>query len=178
MMGSKENFPLAHSLNDSEREHFLDCPQAELPQRLASTLLDFILFSLAVTALRHLFEMGEGIIHFTFAWAGIERLQMLLQLTQYAANVCKVLVAYFFFIWSGFKLGGTPGKLLLGLRLIDASGNSPRPLTVLLREVVGKPLAALWMLGPYWVLRKLKKRKTMLHDQIFKTSVRRVRGEL
>ena len=69
-----------------------------------------------------------------------------------------------------YKLGQTPGKMMLGLQIVDANDNRPSLKQILLREVLGKLIVFLVMfIGFIWVLWDPKKRGW--HDYIGGTYV-------
>ena len=69
-----------------------------------------------------------------------------------------------------YKLGQTPGKMLLGLQVVDANDRKPSLKQILLREVLGKVIVFLIMfVGFLWVLWDPKKRGW--HDYIGGTYV-------
>ena len=69
-----------------------------------------------------------------------------------------------------YKLGQTPGKMMLGLQVVDGDGHKPSLRQILLREVLGKVIVFLIMfVGFLWVLWDPKKRGW--HDYIGGTYV-------
>ncbi|PKB75405.1 MAG: hypothetical protein BZY85_09525 [SAR202 cluster bacterium MP-SAtl-SRR3965592-G1] len=69
-----------------------------------------------------------------------------------------------------YKLGQTPGKMLLGLQVVDADDRKPSLKQILMREVLGKVIVFLIMfVGFLWVLWDPKKRGW--HDYIGGTYV-------
>jgi len=68
-----------------------------------------------------------------------------------------LLVAYHAFFT--YRMGQTPGKMLLGLQVVDSEGNKPTLKQILLREVVGK-LAIFFTLfiGLLWIIWEPKRR--------------------
>lgn len=73
--------------------------------------------------------------------------------------------------------GGTPGKLIMGLRLQNFStGENIGFLRTILREFIGKPLSFL-ILGLGYFLPLANKNKRALHDFVAGTWVVTVRGE-
>jgi uncharacterized RDD family membrane protein YckC len=74
----------------------------------------------------------------------------------------------YFFIFHAVR-GQTPGKKLLGLRVIDGYGNRPSLLRALLRTVAYVPSAALLALGFLWI--GFDREKRGLHDWLADTYV-------
>ena len=69
-----------------------------------------------------------------------------------------------------YARGQTPGKMLLGLHVVDVNGEKPNLKQVLLREVIGKAVAALALLiGYLWIIWDPRKRGW--HDYIGGTFV-------
>jgi len=80
-----------------------------------------------------------------------------------------VLSVFYYVIFTYVK-GQTPGKMLLRLHVVDANGNKPNLKQVLLREVIGKAIAALALLiGYLWIIWDPRKRGW--HDYIAGTFV-------
>ena len=86
-----------------------------------------------------------------------------------------VLLLYLLFPWAYLVAftalyGATPGKMLLGIRVVKSDGRPVGWLTALIREVVGKTLSSLLLyLGYLWVFFH-PKRQTW-HDLIADTLV-------
>lgn len=77
-------------------------------------------------------------------------------------------VAYY--VMFTYARGQTPGKMLLGLHVVDENGQRPNLKQVLLREVVGKAISALALLVGYlWIIWDHRKRGW--HDYIGGTFV-------
>jgi uncharacterized RDD family membrane protein YckC len=69
-----------------------------------------------------------------------------------------------------FVKGLTPGKKLLGIRVIKEDGTSPGFFTMLIRELMGKPISALVVfLGFLWIL--FDRDKQGWHDKLMSTYV-------
>ncbi|PKB71439.1 MAG: hypothetical protein BZY87_05460 [SAR202 cluster bacterium Io17-Chloro-G6] len=69
-----------------------------------------------------------------------------------------------------YNFGQTPGKMMLGLQVVDAAGHRPTLKQIILREVLGKMIVFLTMfVGFLWVLWDPKKRGW--HDYIGGTYV-------
>lgn len=87
----------------------------------------------------------------------------------------SVLAGMAYFIWFHGTLGRTPGKMLLGLRVIQASGDPMTPGVAFLRWVGYLISAIPFGLGFLWVA--LDRRKQGWHDKIAATLVIRNRKE-
>ena len=69
-----------------------------------------------------------------------------------------------------YKLGQTPGKMILGIQVVDANRQKPTLKQIILREVIGKIIVFLVMfIGFIWVIWDPKKRGW--HDYISNTYV-------
>ena len=75
-----------------------------------------------------------------------------------------------YYVMFTYARGQTPGKMLLGLHVVDANGHKPNLKQVLLREVIGKAIGALALLiGYLWIIWDPRKRGW--HDYIGGTFV-------
>lgn len=166
-----------HSISDTlieaENDHFLDCPDADFPIRAAAILLDVILLYLAVSMVHRIF-MALGVATTTFIIN--EGLVLKLQnAVSFLSIAFTLVVAYFYWIWTVFRFGGTPAKLLLGLRVLSLrSGEKLGILHTLLRETLGKALSTVCLVGfalPIW-----RADHRALHDLVCLTVVKRVHG--
>lgn len=80
------------------------------------------------------------------------------------------LLSVVYYVMFTYIKGQTPGKMLLGLHVVDANGFRPSLKQVFLREVIGKAIAALALLiGYLWIIWDPKKRGW--HDYIGGTYV-------
>jgi uncharacterized RDD family membrane protein YckC len=81
---------------------------------------------------------------------------------------------YFAFFYS--RYGGTPGKLLFGLRVVKVSdGTYLRWGRTAFREIFGKVIVNMFTLGLGYLLAAFRKDKRALHDLVAKTQVIRVK---
>jgi uncharacterized RDD family membrane protein YckC len=90
-------------------------------------------------------------------------------------SVCQgifwVFAAFAYWSFTAYKWGGTPGKLLLGLRVVGVDSQTNLSLGQLfLRETIGRILSLLPLcLGYLWV--SWDKERRTFHDMIAKTRV-------
>ena len=82
--------------------------------------------------------------------------------------VCAVLTAVYFVLFT-LRKGATPGKLAMGLRVVNADGSACDLKTVLFRETVGRYLSGLLCIGYLIMLGDGEHRA--LHDRICDTRV-------
>lgn len=108
---------MTEALLEAERGHWLDCPNAALSLRIAAVLLDLIFIYLASHGLNRLFESlgmhGPNLLPQSkalFSPFFLGFLELFLRLSFLAL----------YLIWSVCFLGGTLGKLLLGLRVVNS----------------------------------------------------------
>ena len=79
----------------------------------------------------------------------------------------------YFWLFTGLT-GQTPGKMLIGIKVVDEQGNVPGLGRAALREIVGKPISTIpFFLGFLWI--GWDGRKEGWHDKIARTSVVRSR---
>ena len=80
-----------------------------------------------------------------------------------------VLSVVYYVLFTYYK-GQTPGKMLLGLHVVDKNGHKPNLKQVLMREVIGKAISALALLiGYLWIIWDPQKRAW--HDHMAGTFV-------
>ena len=178
---------LAETLAEAEEDHFLDCPNAEISYRVAAGLLDTILAFLALSGIEHIcnalvapLDQLGAVIHTHGLWQTLFQEASLhsLDVCVYLMISLKVSFSYFYFVWSLAYAGGSPGKLLVGLRAIDGETGQklsfPRALA---REGVGKVLSiSLFGLGLLPIL--LRKDRKAFHDLLVSSVVKRIHGGL
>lgn len=163
------------TLREAEEEHYLDCPDADIPIRTAALILDLIFLSLASTAIGHLFSAVYTYSSHWFAVAGAtEHAYVLLDWgIQIFTVTAKVVVVVFYFSWAVTRFGATAGKLLLGLRVLDVTDGKSLPMTrSFLRELILKPLTC--STGVALVSSLLRKDRRSLHDMALRTVVKKV----
>ena len=90
------------------------------------------------------------------------------------SGALPVLILYFWlFTW---LKGQTPGKMLVGIKVVNAKGDKPDLISAALREIVGKLLSSIILyLGFLWIL--VDNRKQGLHDKIGSTFVVKVESK-
>ena len=139
----------------SNKNHFI---YAGFFVRLAAYFIDLIL----VSALSLCVQLPLLIVK--FAASDVDFLNhFLFQYSVY--DVIDYLMATAYFVLLTYFCGGTVGKLLLKLRVVDVEGRKLSFLTVLIRETVGKYLSALIICIGYLLI-GFDSRKQGLHDKI------------
>ncbi len=167
---------LQDALNEAEEDHFLDCPNADVPVRVAALILDVILFSLANSGVQHFFDTIESYaMHLLNTSALDETGRVIATATLYLSLVTKVSAGYLFFVWSVNRFMGSPGKLLLGLRVVSAKTGQPlRPIVALLRETVLKMVSVGSLVGAAMPL--VRSDLPTLHDKLAGSVVKKLHG--
>jgi len=84
----------------------------------------------------------------------------------------SVNLSYFILYWSS-KFQGTPGKILLGLKIVDANGNKISYSTALIRYI--STIISSLLLGIGYLLIIFDGRKQALHDKFASTYVIKVK---
>lgn len=169
-------------LNEAEQEHLLDLPVADPFQRGAAGLLDCIMAFLLGSGVDH---AGNAIfthlsnlkVTFSFSPALSESkittfiIENAGLMTRMGAIGCKIGFLIFAFGWLVHKFGGSPAKLLLGLKIVDLRSGKPLQVNqALLRQAV--------LIGtfPGVLAAFIRKDKKTMHDVLTGTSVRKVHG--
>ncbi len=81
-----------------------------------------------------------------------------------------LVLAYIIWAFILFARGSTPGKKLLGIRVIKVDGDSAGFFTMLIRELIGKAISGMLMsLGFLWIL--IDRDKQCWHDKLMSTYV-------
>lgn len=167
---------LSDALLEAEEDHLLDCPNADFTLRAAALLLDVILFSLANSGIQHFFDTLESYaLHLAQAAPGEGAGRSIALVSMYLALVAKIGAGYLFFVWSVSRFRGSPGKQLLGLRVVASDTGAPlRPFIALVRETFGKALSVVSLVGmalPLW-----RPDQRALHDLVAGSVVKRLHG--
>ena len=153
-------------------ERLLPVRVAAATRRLAASSVDAAILLLTAGALNWALLGMLGVSSLLGSASGLDALLRLLELEPGAV----LLRALPFFAMSGFYLGlfwaltgRTPGQRLLGLRVVDPGGATPRPLRVLVR-LLGVALGLLPAgLGWLWAAFDLERRAW--HDHLAQTYV-------
>lgn len=175
--GKKRQRSVSDTLAEAEHDHFLDCPNADFFIRVGSCILDGILFFLMFSGINHVSNAAAAILPQVYAYFGtlpipIEQLR---QAVLYGAKVVQLLWIYVYFLWTVAMFGGTPAKLLLGLRVLDA--NSGQKLSIpraFLRELARAISLAPGGLG--CILGFIRRDRLTFHDLTTNTVVKRIHG--
>jgi uncharacterized RDD family membrane protein YckC len=162
---------VVETLTEAEEDHLLDCPDADLRLRAAALLLDLILFSLIHSGIQQSFDTLQAYTLHVLGTSAAEAAGARTVLAVlYLSLVAKVGAVYLYFAWTVHRFRGSPGKLLLGLRVVDASSGRPlRPIVALCRD----PLRTVGLLGAAF---RLKPGERLWHDRLAGSVVKRLHG--
>ena len=172
---------ISEALLEAEDDHFLDCPNADFWIRTGAFLLDAIFFWLLWSGIHHTFSsMGPNLV------ANLERLTLFSkflshqglfsskQLLPFFEHVCHGFLIFLYFCATLSSFGGSPGKLLLGLRVVDAQTGSRIGFgRAIYREIFGKMLSTI-TLGLGWGMVLIRRDTRALHDLTARTTVKRI----
>ena len=157
------------TLSKAQHEHWLDCPNASVGLRLASLTLDIIFVYLVTQGLHKIFQALSFYSPTLNAHAPGIFDQVLLGFMDIFLRVSFLFV---YFTISVCELGGTVGKLLLGLRVVDSETGKELNLSrVILRLSIA-------LLTNFLSVATAMARKDHLplHDVLCKSAVKKVRG--
>lgn len=82
--------------------------------------------------------------------------------------LCTAVVLLYFVIFT-IRMGGTPGKLAMGLQVVSPEGSPCDAKTVIFRETVGRYLSGILCIGYFFIFGDGEHRA--LHDRIYDTRV-------
>ena len=168
---------ISEALNEAEDDHFLDCPDADFWIRTGAILLDAIFFWLLWSGIQNtLNSIGPTLIASLqmTTWVPLTEEQMV----PFFIHVGHGFLYFFYFCATLSKFGGSPGKLLLGLRVVDAKTGSKISFgRALARESFGKVLSTL-PLAVGWGMAFMRSDSRTLHDLVAGTRVKRVITEM
>lgn len=170
---------IEEALHEAERDHFLDCPEPSLQLRISAAVIDLFFLWLLFGAIQQLQSLSTLITIFvaqkTTLFHGLPILSIVVSASQWL-----FFIALFLYTVIPLHLfGGTPGKLLMGLRVIDSkTGKNLSISYAMLREWVGKPIGLLsfgLLLLPYLHKGYPRPQKTIT-DQLGRSVVKKVQG--
>lgn len=185
VLHTNNSSPLSEELDRAEEDHLKNCPEADFSLRLAASLFDGILAYLAISGIQNicrafgifLSHIADTSLNLYLSVKVVSGLQShALELSSYLEITLKLLFIYIYFIVATSISGGTPGKLLLGLRVLDVNtGKKLDTKKAFLRCFVGLLINVL-SLGFIYALTALKRDRRALHDKLLGCSVKRVHG--
>lgn len=164
---------IAEMLREAEDDHYLDCPDAEPLARAAAFVLDIIFLLILWGAFTRIYRavIVNGIVRSLFPNFTPE-FTILLNAVEIAM---EAVLLFYFLVWPTSNFGGTPAKLLFGLRVIDSdTGHTLNIVRAALREIVGKLVVVPLTLGYGAAMIKLRLDRRGLHDVFSGSSVKRV----
>ncbi|MFC1875432.1 RDD family protein [Chloroflexota bacterium] len=86
-----------------------------------------------------------------------------------------IILLLYYWLFTGLK-GQTPGKMLFGIKVVDARGNKPGLVIAAMREIPGKIISTVvFFIGFLWIA--VDTQKQGLHDKLATTYVIKVQTE-
>ncbi|NBX93909.1 MAG: hypothetical protein EBQ85_11825 [Proteobacteria bacterium] len=166
---SPDRHEVRNALWEAEREHWLDCQNAPLSTRLASSVLDIIFVYLVSHGFTKL--VRQLVVHGPRLAPDHQNLfdPQIWTVIDLAIRI-SFLVLYL--TWSVSFFGGTLGKLLLGLRVIDCQ--TGHPLTY--RASLFRGIASVGMNVLVLFTLFIRPDRRGLHDLFSNSVVKKVRG--
>jgi len=171
---------VATALMEAEEDHLLDCPNADFFIRFGAFLLDLILMTLILTGLEKLCSAAANIALTISQEAWIPRLSHTHVTTavRFGFQLLRIWLIYLYFLWTTMSYGGTPAKLLMGLRVIDIhNGKNLGLFRLLVREIAMK-MVGLLLFGLGFLMVFFRKDRRALHDLVCHSVVKRVHGAI
>lgn len=182
---SNLNLSIEKELEKAEEAHLQTCPEADFSVRIAAFLVDCILTYLAISGLKNL---GQAMNVFLYhgpssSWGVYIGETLIAWLSQHSAQISatfeitsKVIFVFIYFITSTVISGGTPGKLLLGLRVLDSETGKKIGAAKTLTRYFLAIAFGIGSMGMIYVSGLLSADKRALHDRIVRTAVKKVHG--
>jgi uncharacterized RDD family membrane protein YckC len=151
---------IQNTLIEEENQFHLSCPNADFASRLSAFILDAIFLFLAFSFLQYvpfLLKLQNPWYGLVFNWAFF----------------------LFGYLWPLVQFGGTPAKLILGLRVIDSkTGETLKPFRALIRELGLKWIFNFFTFGIGILLSIVRKDSGTLHDVLTQSTVKRIYFEI
>lgn len=164
---------LSDTLLDAEADHLLDCQNADFMIRASALVLDIILVSLAWSAIHHICLALGGYLANTFGTGDI-LLTDPRALLRHTSMGLKCVLLYGYLIIPVHRYGGSPAKLLLGLRVVDElTGHKLGLSRAVFREAIGKLLSTA-SAGLGFLVAAARPDQRTFHDLMSRTVVKRV----
>jgi uncharacterized RDD family membrane protein YckC len=158
------------ALLEAEEDHYLDCPNADALIRLAAFVVDSMFLFLVVTSISRIFRA------IAYPTAGLAEVSFQIRVLLYSSETAlQALAFYLMEVETLVRFGGTPGKMLTGLRVIDATtGAKLTFVQAILREVLLKWALGLATFGLSLVYTLARKDHRALHDVATRSTVKKV----
>lgn len=162
-------------LRKEEQQFRLSCPNADPVSRMSAFILDAIFLFLAFSTIQHICD--------NFLWNPRTLVYLRDHNLQGFAPWIPLLLNWSFFLfgylWPLVKFGGTPAKLILGLRVIDSeTGQTLSPVRALIRELALKWILNFFTMGMGCLSSLFRKDNSSLHDILSRSAVKRIYFEL
>jgi uncharacterized RDD family membrane protein YckC len=137
--------------------------------RFVAQMLDWIIIGLILSPLTILQVSSLWMLRKqTLATGGVPEMFAMAQLVKFLGTF---VVMFFYFGWFYKNKGATPGKMVLGLKVLDSmDGSNPGYWRSFFRETVGKGISwGTFCIG--FLIGGLRSDKRTLHDLLFSTQV-------
>lgn len=158
---------LQETLTQAENEHWLDCPNCGWGLRLASIILDTIFIYLVLHGIDRLF-LAVTLHENTLKLQNYSFLIALFEL------FFKASFLFLYLVFSVVFWGGTLGKLLLGIRIVDARDGSNLTISTVSIRLVWVFVTHLVSIG----IGFYRPDHRAFHDVLTNSVVKKVRGRL
>jgi len=160
------------ALQAAEEDHYLACPTADFLTRAAALTLDVVFFFLISSGVNRLWVF---LLMSLIPDTGVLAVNVA-ALYQALLIATESVLVYFYLLWPVYRFGGTPGKLLLRLRIVDVdSGEKLSLQRTVFRELVGKGIGVI-SLGFGFFLALLRQDGRTLHDLLAGSVVKKIFG--
>ena len=156
-------------LSHAEQDHLLDCPNADFKVRAAAKVFDLILLWIVYSGIGQVTKVASLI---GSQW-GMLSADQLFPLDSFLKTTLRILVGYFYLIAIVSLWGGTPGKLLLGLRLIDATTGAHLSILQAVTKLVIEIVLCFATLGGTYLTALFRRDRCALHDLVSMSRVKR-----
>lgn len=131
-------------------------------QRIAASLIDWVILII-------IFGLPTLLISVIVAATAAQFLNLI-------SNILSIAISLGYYVFYQKAATQTLGKKTMGIRVVDAQGNTPSLMTFFLREIIGKMVSAIILMIGYLMI-LWDGRKQGLHDKIAGTFVVKVQPE-
>jgi uncharacterized RDD family membrane protein YckC len=157
------------ALLEAEYEHHLACPNTDFGSRLAALILDSIFLFLIISG-------SHKIVTTLFTVLSPATFPISIALVGSTQWALSALAWYIFNIWVPVQWGGSPAKIILGLRVINSKTGMPLTLKQTIgREFIGKWPLVLLSFGYGLLCPLIRRDRKALHDILTSSCVKKTR---
>jgi uncharacterized RDD family membrane protein YckC len=133
--------------------------------RFAATVIDGLIIGVVCLPLKLVFEIGAGV-------AGDGALKLVIA---GLGMVLQYVIMFFYYGWFYSNKGASPGKLLMGLKVLDSeTGAHLSYWRAFFRETIGKIISGITLCIGF-IMAGVRDDKKALHDMMFNTQVIRTK---